>query len=64
MRAWCRFRVILHGKYRKCFVAKAFHRSVVQIEVGNLQIRCSGYPIGGSLDSESVILGRDQNPSR
>ena len=44
MRARRGFWVVLDGKQRKFFVPKAFDRSVVEIEVGDLKCRGSRYP--------------------
>lgn len=52
------FRVVLHGEYRKFFVANAFHGSVVQIPVGNLEPAGAGHRITLSPDRESVVLRR------
>src|SRR5262245_35708816 len=64
VRARCGLRVILDSEYRKCFVAKAFHRSVVQIEVGDLQLGRTGDPFGRSLNCKAVVLRGDQYPPR
>ena len=58
-----RFRVVLHGKNRKCFVPKAFHGSVVEIEVSDLEIGCARYSLGASLHRKSMVLRGDQHPS-
>ncbi len=42
--SWRGFRVVLHGENRKSFVANTFHGTVVQIEVGDLQIGAPGTP--------------------
>jgi hypothetical protein len=38
--------VVLHCENWKCFVPKAFHRSVVQVHVGDLEIGRAGIPSG------------------
>ena len=63
VRARRRLRVILHRENRKCFVPKAFHGSVVQIDVGDLEIGRAGDAVGGPVHRESVILRRDEHPS-
>ena len=60
MRAGRGFRMILHREDRKFFVANAFHGSVVQIDVGDFEIRRSRD--GGSVapERETVVLGGDK----
>src|SRR5687767_8302357 len=58
-----RFRVVLHGENRKCFVPKAFHGSVVEIEVSDLEIGCAGDSFGAPLHRKTVVLRGDQHPS-
>ena len=56
MRSWGGFRVVLDGKDRKCFVPNAFHRSVVEIDVSDLQIARSGDGALLALNREAVVL--------
>jgi hypothetical protein len=56
--SWRGFRVVLDGKDRKCFVPNAFHRSVVEIDVGDLQIARPGDGSLLALNRESVVLRR------
>ena len=50
------FRMILHGKEWKLFVANAFDGSVVQIEVGDLQARRTRHPVRLASNREPVVL--------
>ena len=50
------FRVVLDGKDRKCFVPNAFHRSVIEIDVSDLQIARAGDGALLALNRESVVL--------
>ena len=63
MRARRRFGVVLHGKQRKFFVPKAFDRSVVQIEVGDLKCRGSRDPGITAFYSKTMVLRGNQHPS-
>ena len=63
MRARRGFGVILDGKQRKCFVPKAFDGSVVQIEVGDLEIGGSRYPGNTAFYGKTMILRGDQDLS-
>ena len=63
MRARRGFRVVLDGKQRKCFVPKAFDGSVVQIEVGDLEIGCSRHPGNAAFYGKTMILRGDQDLS-
>ena len=53
-------RVILHGKDRKFFVANAFHRSIVEIDVGDLESRCTRDSFYFPRDREPMVLGGDK----
>ena len=55
------FRVVLHGEHRKLFVAKTFHRPVVQIDVGDLQIGGARHPGLVSQHGETVVLRCDEH---
>ena len=55
------FRVVLDGKDRKCFVPNAFHRSVVEIEVGHFQFGRSGNAGSGAFHRKTMILGGNQD---
>ena len=50
------FRVVLHGENRKCFVPKAFHRSVIQVHVGDLEIGGAGDPFWRAVHRKTMIL--------
>jgi hypothetical protein len=56
MRSRGGFRVVLDGKDRKCFVPNAFHRSVIEIDVSDLQIARAGDRAVLPLNRESVVL--------
>ena len=58
MRSRGGFRVVLDGKDRKCFVPNAFHRSVIEIDVSDLQIARAGDRAVLPLNRESVVLRR------
>lgn len=58
MRSRGGFRVVLDGKDRKCFVPNAFHRSVIEIDVSDLQIARAGDRALLALNRESVVLRR------
>jgi hypothetical protein len=53
------FRVILDGKDWKFFVANAFHRPVVQIEMGDLQAGRPRHTGGVAFEGKSMVLGGD-----
>jgi len=55
------FRVVLHCKNRKCFVANTFHRSIVQIQVRHREIGRPGHPIRATLERKTVILRGNQD---
>src|SRR5580765_510970 len=61
MRARRRFGVVLDGKQRKCFVPKTFDRSVVEIEVGDLQIGGSRHPRIATLYRKTMVLRCDED---
>jgi hypothetical protein len=50
--------MVLNGKDRKCFVPNAFHRSVIEIDVSDLQIARSRDGALLSLNRKAVVLGR------
>ena len=56
MRSRRGLRVVLHGEHWKFFVANAFHRSVVQVAMGDLKIARAGNGVALSQNRESVIL--------
>src|SRR5262245_20720281 len=56
--------VILRREDRKCFVPKTFHGSIVQIEVGDLEIGGARYTIQVTLHRKAVILRCNENFSR
>ena len=56
VRAGCGFRVVLHAEERQRFVAQAFERLVVQVNVGQLDL--VGVD-GVGIDSEVVVVRRD-----
>ena len=56
MRSRGGFRMVLDGKDRKCFVPNAFHRSVIQIDVSDLQIARAGDGALLTLNRKSVVL--------
>lgn len=56
MRSWRGFWVVLNGKDRKCFVPNAFHRSVVKIDVSDLQIARAGHGALLALNRKAVVL--------
>ena len=60
MRSWGGFRMVLDGKDRKCFVPNAFHRSVVEIDVSDLQIARPGDGALLALNRKAVILRCDK----
>jgi len=56
MRSRRGLRVVLHGEHWKFFVANAFHRSVVQIYVGNFQRRSTLNSPIFTLYREAMVL--------
>lgn len=48
--------MILHGEDWKFFVANAFHRLIVQIDVRDLESCCAGHALFLSRNRESVVL--------
>ena len=63
MRSRGRFGVVLHRENRKFFVAKAFNGLIVQIDVRNLEIGGTRYPLFISSHRKPVILRRDEDSS-
>jgi len=57
-----RFRVVLHCENWKCFVPKAFHRSVVQVHVGDFEIGGAGDSLRSAIHRKSVILRGNEHP--
>ena len=58
--------MVLHREHWKCFVANAFHRSVVQVEVRDLEFRRARDPVLAARALEARrcldLSGPDRNP--
>ncbi len=56
-----RLGVVLNPKHRQLPMSQTLDCAVVEIYVGNFEIRCAGYSGHVASHGKSVILGRNQN---
>lgn len=57
------FWMILYSENRKCFVPKAFHRSVIQVHMSDLEIGRAGDPLRRPVNRKPMVLRRDEHAS-
>ena len=64
MRTRGRLRVVLNPKHRKIPVSQPLYGSVVEVDVGDLELFRSFHRTFVSLNCETVVLGCDQDSAR
>src|SRR5690349_5646475 len=62
MRTGRGFRMILHREDRQFAMPESLHGTVIQVDVGNLELRNAGNSLLAPFDRETMILRRDQYP--
>src|SRR5688500_17638258 len=64
VRARRRLGVILHPEHRQLTVAETLDRPIVQVDVGNLEMRGAANTLFVALNREPMVLRSYENPSR